>query len=63
MSQGSCQCGHYEGKDRPPFVILPVDSREARQFTDEDIVFLHSYANLVAVQMITSAVNCRPLKG
>ena len=36
------------GKDRPPFGILQVDSREPRQFTDEDTVFLRSYANLVA---------------
>jgi signal transduction histidine kinase/CheY-like chemotaxis protein len=36
------------GKDRPPFGILQIDSREPRQFTDEDTVFLRSYANLVA---------------
>ena len=36
------------GKDRPPFGFLQVDSREPRQFTDEDTVFLRSYANLVA---------------
>ncbi len=36
------------GKDRPPFGILQVDSREPRQFTGEDTVFLRSYANLVA---------------
>ncbi len=36
------------GKDRPPFGILQVDSREPRQFTDEDLDFLRSYANLVA---------------
>ncbi len=36
------------GKDRPPFGILQVDSREPRQFIDEDTVFLRSYANLVA---------------
>jgi signal transduction histidine kinase len=36
------------GKDRPPFGILQVDSREPRQFTDADTVFLRSYANLVA---------------
>jgi C4-dicarboxylate-specific signal transduction histidine kinase len=36
------------GKDRPPFGILQVDSREPRQFTDADMVFLRSYANLVA---------------
>jgi signal transduction histidine kinase len=36
------------GKDRPPFGILQVDSREPRQFTEADTVFLRSYANLVA---------------
>jgi signal transduction histidine kinase len=36
------------GKDRPPFGILQIDSREPRQFTREDTVFLRSYANLVA---------------
>jgi signal transduction histidine kinase/CheY-like chemotaxis protein len=36
------------GKDRPPFGILQIDSREPRQFTDEDTLFLRSYANLVA---------------
>ena len=36
------------GKDRPPFGILQVDHREPRQFTDADMVFLRSYANLVA---------------
>ena len=36
------------GKDRPPFGILQIDSREPRQFTEEDTVFLRSYANLVA---------------
>ena len=33
---------------RPPFGILQVDSREPRQFTEGDITFLRSYANLVA---------------
>jgi two-component sensor histidine kinase/putative methionine-R-sulfoxide reductase with GAF domain len=33
---------------RPPFGILQVDSREPRQFTEEDITFLRGYANLVA---------------
>ena len=36
------------GKDRPPFGILQIDSREPRQFTDDDVVFLRSYANLLA---------------
>jgi signal transduction histidine kinase/CheY-like chemotaxis protein len=36
------------GKDRQPFGILQVDSREPRPFTDEDTIFLRSYANLVA---------------
>ena len=36
------------GKDRPPFGILQVDSRTPRQFTDDDITFLRSYANLLA---------------
>src|ERR1700692_1515245 len=36
------------GKDRPPFGILQIDSREPREFTDEDTFFLRSYANLVA---------------
>ncbi|MEJ0015736.1 MAG: ATP-binding protein [Acetobacteraceae bacterium] len=36
------------GKDRQPFGILQVDSREPRQFTEVDTVFLRSYANLVA---------------
>lgn len=36
------------GKDKPPFGILQVDSREPRKFTEEDILFLRSYANLLA---------------
>lgn len=36
------------GKDRPPFGILQIDSREPREFTNEDTFFLRSYANLVA---------------
>jgi len=36
------------GKDKPPFGILQVDSRKPRQFTDQDIHFLRSYANLLA---------------
>src|SRR3954451_24955203 len=33
---------------RPPYGILEVDSREPRQFTDGDIDFLRTYANLLA---------------
>jgi len=33
---------------RPPFGILQIDSRTPRQFTDDDITFLRSYANLLA---------------
>ncbi|MDQ2804298.1 MAG: ATP-binding protein [Pseudomonadota bacterium] len=36
------------GKDRQSFGILQIDSREPRQFTSDDIVFLRSYANLLA---------------
>ena len=36
------------GKGRPPFGILQVDSRHPRQFTDNDVAFLRSYANLLA---------------
>ena len=36
------------GKNRPPFGILQIDSREPRAFDDDDIAFLRSYANLVA---------------
>ena len=36
------------GKDRPPFGILQVDSREPRQFNDDDTTFLQGYANLIA---------------
>ncbi|MEJ0072218.1 MAG: GAF domain-containing protein [Pseudomonadota bacterium] len=32
----------------PPFGILQVDSRTPRPFTDSDIAFLRSYANLLA---------------
>jgi two-component sensor histidine kinase len=35
-------------KGRPPFGILQVDSRKPREFTEEDITFLRSYANLLA---------------
>jgi two-component sensor histidine kinase len=33
---------------RPPFGILEVDSRSARQFTDDNIAFLKTYANMIA---------------
>ena len=36
------------GKGRPPFGILQVDSRVPRVFTDHDLTFLRSYANLLA---------------
>jgi len=36
------------GQDKSPFGILEVDSRKPRQFTDDDIAFLRSYANLIA---------------
>lgn len=34
-------------KGRPPFGVLQVDSRELRGFTQSDIEFLRSYANLL----------------
>jgi len=33
---------------RSPFGVLQIDSREPRQFTDDNITFLRSYANLIA---------------
>ena len=36
------------GPERVPFGILEVDSRQAREFTQSDILFLRSYANLIA---------------
>lgn len=36
------------GKNRPPYGILQVDSRTPRQFTEDDLTFLRSYANLIA---------------
>ncbi|MBL6080820.1 PAS domain S-box protein [Belnapia sp. T18] len=33
---------------KPPFGILQVDSREPREFTENDTVFLRTYANLLA---------------
>lgn len=36
------------GQGRPPFGILQVDSREPRQFTNNNTAFLRSYANLIA---------------
>src|SRR3954451_25188332 len=32
---------------RPPYGILEVDSRRPRRFTDDDIAFLRTYANLL----------------
>ncbi|WP_424139575.1 ATP-binding protein [Roseomonas chloroacetimidivorans] len=34
---------------KPPFGILQIDSREPRQFTENDTAFLRTYANLLAV--------------
>jgi len=36
------------GKNKSPFGILQIDSRTPRRFTDNDIIFLRSYANLLA---------------
>jgi len=36
------------GKERRPFGILQVDSKEPRRFTDNDTTFLSGYANLLA---------------
>ncbi|TPG49288.1 PAS domain S-box protein [Roseomonas nepalensis] len=36
------------GKDRPPYGVLEVDSRSPRQFDEDDISFLRTYANLLA---------------
>ncbi|MFZ1426723.1 MAG: ATP-binding protein [Geminicoccaceae bacterium] len=36
------------GRDKPPFGILQIDSREPRQFTNGHTAFLRSYANLLA---------------
>jgi len=36
------------GTDRPPFGILQVDSRVRREFSEEDVAFLRTYANLIA---------------
>ncbi len=33
---------------RPPYGVLEVDSHSPRQFSDDDIAFLRTYANLVA---------------
>lgn len=35
-------------RDKPPYGILQVDSREPRQFTESDLDFLRGYANLIA---------------
>jgi PAS domain S-box-containing protein len=47
--------------DHPPFGILQIDSREPRQFTDTDIAFLRTYANLVAaaVDRLRATVDLR----
>ena len=34
-------------KDRPPFGVLQADSRKPRDFTQSDVEFLRSYANLL----------------
>jgi GAF domain-containing protein len=36
------------GKDRPPYGLLQIDSRQPRQFTDSDTAFLSTYANLIS---------------
>ncbi len=36
------------GKDKPPFGLLQVDSRQPREFTQGDTTFLRGYANLIA---------------
>lgn len=36
------------GHDKPPFGILQVDSRQPRDFNEDDISFLRTYANLLA---------------
>ena len=36
------------GKDQPPYGVLQVDSRSPREFDEDDISFLRTYANLLA---------------
>lgn len=36
------------GHGKPPFGILQIDSKVPRQFTESDVLFLRSYANLLA---------------
>ena len=36
------------GQDKPPFGILQIDSRTPRHFSQDDTIFLRSYANLLA---------------
>lgn len=36
------------GKERPPYGVLEVDSQSPRQFDENDISFLQTYANLLA---------------
>jgi len=40
------------GAGKPPFGVLEVDSREPRQFTDNDASFLRTYANLLAAAVV-----------
>jgi len=46
------------GKDRLPFGILQIDSRTPRAFTEDDIAFLRSYANLLAAAVNRLRVVC-----
>ncbi len=46
------------GKDRLPFGILQIDSRTPRAFTEDDIAFLRSYANLLAAAVDRLRVVC-----
>jgi signal transduction histidine kinase/CheY-like chemotaxis protein len=43
--------------DGRPFGILQVDSRQPRQFDDNDTAFLRSYANLIAAAVIRLKAN------
>ena len=51
------------GKDRPPFGILQVDSRQPREFSASDIAFLTSYANLIAAAVDRMRLNHGMLEG
>jgi len=46
------------GKDRVPFGILQIDSRTPRAFTEDDVAFLRSYANLLAAAVDRLRVVC-----